>query len=118
MTDHLDAIADAWLLAASDLVLVGQSTLGLEAMVLGRPVVVLNPSRSFEFVPYVREGAAPVVYERSELVPVIRGLLGPERERFEKGRRRFVELYASAADGGSTKRVVDLIGSMAGRSLK
>jgi hypothetical protein len=107
---ELDA---ASLLAASDLVFVGQSTLGLEAMVLGRPVVVLDPCRSFEFVPYVREGAAPVVHEAAELVPVITGLLGPDRIRFEDGRKSFVERYASAADGRSTDRVVDLIGTMA-----
>lgn len=106
----------ASLLAAADLLFVGQSTLGLEAMILGRPVVVLNPSRAFEFVPYVSEGAAPAVYEAGELVPVLTSLLGDDRARFEAGRHRFVERYASAADGGSTARVVDLIRTMARES--
>lgn len=102
----------ASLLAAADLAFVGQSTLGLEAMILGLPVVVLNPSRSFEFVPYVSEGAAPGVFEVGELKSVVTALLGEERARFEAGRRRFVERYASAADGSSTARVIDLIGTM------
>jgi hypothetical protein len=106
----------ASLLAAADLAFVGQSTLGLEAMILGLPVVVLNPSRSFEFVPYVSEGAAPGVFDAGELEAVVTSLLGEERARFEAGRRRFVERYASAADGGSTARVIDLIRTMAQES--
>ena len=50
---------DLWdLLAISDVVIISNSTFGLEAMILGRPVVVVHAFEGMEEVPYVASGTA------------------------------------------------------------
>lgn len=79
---HINTRGDIapWLFAA-DVVVVGHSTAGLEAMLFDRPVVLLNLTGRRDLVDYVRAGAALGVYRDSDLLPAIKVALGDQSVR-------------------------------------
>ena len=102
------------LLAVSDLVIISESTVGLDAMVLDKPVVVVNLDRKSKFRDYVCRGAACEACSPEDIAPVVREVLNSERVRRElaKARKRFVYEYAYIQDGKASRRVAELIGQM------
>ncbi|MDP3938292.1 MAG: CDP-glycerol glycerophosphotransferase family protein [Deltaproteobacteria bacterium] len=103
------------LLAAADAVLTFHSSVGLEAMMLERPVVSLEAFGEENPLPYAREGAAVSARSAAELVAALRreldpGEIGTERREL---RARFISDNLFAADGKSGERVRELIKTLA-----
>ncbi len=106
------------LLNACDALMTVSSTTALEAMMLGKPVVIINLTGRRELVPYVKSGAALGVYQLGEIITGIKKLLYDQdfRKELEEKRRKFVYEYAYKMNGRASKRVAELIGEMIGES--
>lgn len=104
------------LIAASDALLTYHSTVGLEAMILDTPVVVINLSGLPDPAPYVERGAALGASDEAEIVSALYTVLETsDRSRaLAEARRRFVADYAGEVDGGAASRVVDLMCEIGG----
>ncbi len=107
---------DLWdLLAIADVVIISNSTVGLEAMILGRLVVVVHAFEGMEEVPYVASGAALGAASQPEAIAtaVEKALRDEEaREAMAQARDAFVLGYASEQDGLASTRVAQLIQEM------
>lgn len=105
------------LIRASDLVVTGTSTTGLETVLLGKPLIVLDVARSsfmkkgHEYMPYVASGVAlPVKDEatyRDALASLLRG--SEAARRLAEGREAFIAAHAHLPDGRATERVAALV---------
>lgn len=85
-----------------------KSTTAITAMVMGKPVIVMNFSGQPDMQPYVSEGLATGVYNEEGLIPAIElALNGRKKEQKEA-------LYnlCYIQDGKATDRVVDAIKSL------
>jgi glycosyltransferase involved in cell wall biosynthesis len=102
------------LLHASELVIVFASTVGLEAIALGRPLLVVNFTGRPDLVDYVDRGTALGVYREADLLPAIRRVLDDPavQQRLAAARRQFVQDYLYRLDGLSSQRVVALVDRM------
>jgi len=96
------------LLWVADVVVTQMSTTGQEALMLGKPLVVVNLSGKPDSIPYVAYGAALGVYHAGDLSDAIERALADEatRARLAVGRQRFVEDFAYRVDGHATERIV------------
>lgn len=106
------AEGDLWdLLALSDVVVISTSTVGLEAMILGRPVVVVHTYEGAEEVPYVASGAALGASRPEEIAAAVEKALhnAGVREAMARAREAFVPAYAYKQDGLASERVAQLI---------
>ena len=94
-----------------DLLVTYSSTTALEAMVMDKPVVIVDLTNGSEGVPYVQSGAAIGVYKEEDLVPAINEALYNEEVRKElaKARKKFVYDHTYIQDGNASKRTVNLI---------
>lgn len=99
------------LVEAADVVVTRHSSVGVEAMALGKPVLVLNLTGDRDATPYVAEKAALGVYREADLVGALRTLLGEREGVAERGRAAadFVRRYLGAMDGKADVRVADLV---------
>ncbi|MDP6125252.1 MAG: hypothetical protein QGH20_05820, partial [Candidatus Latescibacteria bacterium] len=91
------------------------STTGLEAIMLERPIIVVNLSGKPDLIAYVEDGGALGVYEAGGLHSALNLALSDAdtQQRLEIGRRKIVVEHAFKNDGGATDRVVDLMERMA-----
>ena len=106
---------DLWdLLAICDLSLVSNSTVGIEAMILGKPVIVVHAYEGIEEIPYVASGAALGASKPEEIVSALAQAMDEVRVREEmaEARKTFVREYAHVQDGRATERVANLIGRL------
>lgn len=103
-----DSIA---LLGITDLLIASYSSVVLEAMLLDIPIVTTNFSGLPDLMPYSEEGGTLGVFQRGQLKGAMETLLYDEaaQKSFKEGRRRFLEKFICRTDGGSTKRVVELM---------
>lgn len=103
------------LLHAADVLVTVESLSAVEALVLGRPVVVLNmPTHLADLVAAgvalgVPEGADPTEALAGALAP------GPVREALDRARDAYVGELAMGVDGGATGRIVALLRDTANR---
>lgn len=104
------------LVSACDILITPWSTVGLEAMILDKPVITMDltgrvvPHHAYKKL-YVESGAAICVYTEKDLIPAIRDALYNEevRKKLAEERRKFVYEYVYKQDGEASKRVADLI---------
>lgn len=103
-------------LYACDVLITGYSTVALEAMILGKPVVTVNLTNQPDPVPYAQSGAALGVYKAEDIASAVeKALDDPEtRGRLENGRQKYLYDQYHELDGQATKRIVDLIYKMIG----
>ena len=94
-----------------DLMITKDSTTGMEAVALNKPVIVLNLSGEPDRVEYVKEGIALGVYKEEDLKPTIEKLLKNDSV-LRKNRKKFIRKYLYKIDGKATERVVNLIEKM------
>jgi CDP-glycerol glycerophosphotransferase (TagB/SpsB family) len=108
------------LLIHCDLLITETSTVGLEAMLFDKPVMILNLRGRPDLVPYVERGAALGVYDLPDLAQAIQAALDEEavRERLGVARKAFTSYYLDRLDGRSSERVVGLILQMAAERKK
>lgn len=107
----------AELLSASSLVITISSTAALEAMALGKRVVIVNlfndPSTSF----YKESGVLYAYTEKDISLSIMKVLSDPQtREGMRTSMERFVYEQAYLQDGKASKRIAQLIKSMISES--
>lgn len=95
------------LLKISDAVIVFYSGVGLEAMMLNKPVVMLNFPDNPDKVDYAKKGAAYGVYDLKQLEPAINKALF--RDDKQKQRKKYVKDCYYKMDGRATDRVIKVI---------
>jgi len=97
------------LLHAADLVVTVESLSAVEALVLGRPLIILNTPTNLQEL--VEAGVALGVPEGQDPRPAIEAALFdiPTRERLEAARRMYLSELAFGVDGRATRRIVDLL---------
>jgi len=102
------------LLYACDALITVSSTVALEAMILGKPVLIANLAGKPAQVPYVESGAAVGVYKDSDMIPIIKKVLfGNETmKKLEEPRKKFVFDHACKIDGMAARRIADVIRNM------
>jgi CDP-glycerol glycerophosphotransferase (TagB/SpsB family) len=102
------------LILASDVLVTVHSTTGLEAMLLGKPVLVINLTGKPDMMPYVESGAALGVYDENDILGTLEEILyNPKtRDKLADKRKEFVADYCFSLDGLASQRVVKLIYSM------
>lgn len=102
------------LLSASDVMLTEFSTTAVEAMIIGKPVIIINLDNKPEVIPFVQSGAALGVYKPENIASTIKDALYNEeiRKKLEEKRKKFVYEQAYMVDGKATERVVALIEKM------
>jgi len=111
-----DEINTPLLLASSDLVVTLHSTLGLEAMLMGVPIIVADiyrdrRSEERDEMDYVKSGAAIGVYDPKELGSAIKAALYDKevRNKLAESSKKYVYDYAYLQDGQASARVVEVI---------
>jgi len=117
-----DEINTPVLLASSDVVVTLHSTLGLEAMLMGVPVVVADIYRGKgreeqDEMDYVKSGAAIGVYDPKELESAITAALYDKevRDKLAESSNKYVYNYTYLKDGQASARVVEVIKALAHR---
>jgi CDP-glycerol glycerophosphotransferase (TagB/SpsB family) len=102
------------LLHAADALVTVESLSAVEALVLGRPVLILQMPTNLRAM--VDAGAALGVAAGEDPAPALRRLLfdAAARQGLENARRRYLGEVAAGVDGGATGRIVALIAATAG----
>lgn len=98
-------------LVASDVLLTFYSTIATEAMVLGRPVVVVNLTGRAAPSDYTLDGLAVEVSEAAELRPTVRRILDDEdlKSRLLTARERYLARHEGVLDGHATDRILSAV---------
>ncbi|MFH1202758.1 MAG: UDP-N-acetylglucosamine 2-epimerase [Candidatus Omnitrophota bacterium] len=102
------------LIRASILLMTVNSTVGLEAMILDKPLITINLTKRKDALPFAERGAALGVYKAEDIAPAIEGLLenAKLKEELVSNRKKLVAYYAGKLDGCSSQRIVELINTM------
>jgi UDP-N-acetylglucosamine 2-epimerase len=96
------------LMAVSDGVITFFSTTAIDALILGKPLLLINLTDDREFFPFVPMGAAFGAYTEEEIVPAFKKLIeGPEE--LKDRREKAVHYMVYKTDGKSLERVMNLI---------
>lgn len=101
-------------LAVSDFVIAVNSTTIIEALLLNKPVVVVNLSNFPEILPWVSDGAAIEVTNPDELLATFQKVLDerPLLQTLSEGRQRFLRDQIYKNDGKATDRVITTLLSL------
>ncbi len=101
------------LLHAADALVTVESLAAVEALVLGRPVVVLNMPTNLKAI--VDAGAALGVAAGGDPAEALRSVLfdPATREALATARAGYLSDVARGVDGGATRRVLDLVKALA-----
>jgi hypothetical protein len=113
------------LIDASEVTITVPSTVALEAIILGKPVVIVNLKKDEDNPYYQRYPTAALyrrypalyVWKRKDVVPAIKKALGDDevRQRLAEQRARFLsEDGEYLVDGKSIERIIRLIDRMSG----
>lgn len=98
----------------SDLILTENTSAGLEAVLLGKPLLYLNFLGEKDSIPYAKFKAAVGLYKISDLTLKLERLLHnkKEQQRMQKDQKRFIKKYLKL-DGEATSRILRLIKKLA-----
>lgn len=108
----VDGKADTYaLLYACDLMITRHSTTAMEAVVLNKPVIILNLSGEPDPVDYVEDGVAIGVYDESNLRTTMVELLMDDSVLVNK-RNDYIKKHLYKIDGKATERIVKLVEKM------
>jgi UDP-N-acetylglucosamine 2-epimerase len=99
------------LLTVCDVLVGHESTLDYEAMILDKPVVVLNFSNQPNTLPFVEEGAAIGVFTPDGVVPAIKRALfdGDTRAVLGKRMHDLIKAHCYKIDGKAAERAAEII---------
>jgi len=100
------------LLYSCDLLMTKHSTTAVEALILDKPVLILNLSGRPDVIDFVKEGVAKGVYDEDDLEDTIKSLLANDSD-LKKMRPRYLYKYLYNKDGNATARVIELIKEIA-----
>ncbi len=106
------------LLHACNLLMTTHSTVAVEAMLFGKPVICIDLTGRVAISHYTRDGAAIGVQREEDLLPAIRkALYDPQtREGMEQARKRFLSKHIYKPDGQTSRRIAELIIQLAQES--
>jgi UDP-N-acetylglucosamine 2-epimerase len=98
------------LLWMCDLLVTMHSTVAMEAIAMGKPMVTVNLTGEKDLYPYAESGAAIGVYRQEDLLPAVYAALEDRktRRRLDEGRRRFVRDHLHAVDGRASERIAEV----------
>ena len=102
------------LLSICDLLVAHTSTVGLEAMLFGKPVVVFHSVDISPIIPYSNTSSVVEAYNVRELVSAIRNVLYDEETiaQLSNATKQFICDYVGVQDAKSHQRVANLIEQM------
>lgn len=107
------------LINACELLITDASVAGLDAVALGKPVLIVNLSGKpwlTEHYPQmlIKEGVASEVRKKEDFRQAVKKLLydSKTRKKLARNRAKFVKKHFYKLDGGASKRVADLIEQM------
>ncbi len=105
------------MLIEASLVIIVSSTVGLDAAIADKPIILLNTEKRLDS-PY--SSISIEVRQLEELIPAIENLLDDDevQERLRLARQKFVYELAYTQDGEASKRVADLIIQMVEESKR
>lgn len=100
------------LINISDVVITINSTVGLEAIIMGKRLISVTPSKRKDLVPYVEYGVALGAQKKEEIENAIKNLLynNDAKKKIDAARESFVRDFVYQIDGKSRDRVIKLIG--------
>ena len=101
-------------LGAADAAITTYSSTGLDALILGKPLIVFDLFNKVEPVPYVGSGAALGVYSPKDLRSAILAVLQDDetKRRLKDASESFVYRLAYRLDGRAAERVAALIAAV------
>ncbi len=102
------------LLTTCNILITPFSTTGLEAMIIGKPLITVNFSGKPDKMPYAESGAALGVYKPDNIKPAIKSVLEDKdvRKRLAKKAKIFIYDQCYEMDGKASERILDLIKEM------
>ena len=102
------------LLAEADVVLTFFSTVGVEALLMGKPVVLYKPDSQPSVVPYVNSEAVLRVSDYRDLARTVGSILSDEnlRQKLAREREKYLRYHEAAHDANAANRVAELIEKM------
>jgi CDP-glycerol glycerophosphotransferase (TagB/SpsB family) len=108
------------LINASDAVMTGISTTGMETLIFNKPLLILNLYRQPEYIPYVSQGVALGIHDAGDIPECIRAALDdqPTKDRLASNRAGFLHQHLYLQDGKASERVADLIRQMVKRPFE
>ncbi|NSW54470.1 MAG: hypothetical protein HPY44_00535 [Armatimonadetes bacterium] len=92
------------------------STVVLEAALLGTPAMVVNLSGNDDRFPFVADGGAVGVYRFEDILPSLRRVVETGGAELASTREAFLRRHLGIADGHSARRVAAIVARHAGKS--
>lgn len=99
------------LIKVSDGVIIKNSTVGLEALMLGVKILCLNVTLRKSLIPYAAEGIAALAENKKEIEEDLERLVRLETKLEREKREIFVFNYNFRSDGKAAERVADFLAS-------
>jgi hypothetical protein len=98
-----------------DAVITHRSTLGLEGVLLGRPLLIVNLCGTPDAFPYVDSGVALGAHSEGEVEPALRRVIFDEvtQARMAARRPQFLSRFLTSAEGSATERLGHLMMQLA-----
>lgn len=99
------------LISICDALITFSSTVGLEAMILDKPVITVNLGKRKDVLPFAERGAALGVYREEDISKALRAALEDEavQGQLSEGSKKIVAYYVHKLDGRSSERVVNIM---------
>ncbi len=90
------------------------STTGLEALIMGKPLITINLSGKPDVMPYAESGAAIGIYKPENIMPALKSILEDQavRKKLAKKAKMFIYEQCYKLDGKASERIVNLIKEM------
>jgi UDP-N-acetylglucosamine 2-epimerase len=106
------------LLNACDVLMTVSSTVALEAMILDKPVIIVDLKTNPDETAFVKSGAAIGVYKSNDINKAIIKILNDKgtKKKLQNNMKKFVYEHAYRIDGLAYKRIVKLINEMINKS--
>jgi len=106
------------LLNACDVLVTVSSTVALEAMILDKPVIIVDLKNNPDETAFVKSGAAIGVYKPNDISKAIIKVLNDKetKRKLQNNMKKFVYEHAYRIDGLAYKRIVKLINEMINKS--
>jgi len=108
------------LLYACDVLVNMHSTVALEAMILNKPVVVINVTGKEDFMPYVKSRAAMKAYSPAEIEPAVRKALHiadhkKEYKKLLKNMKAFVKHHLHSIRSDVPEKIIKIAENYGGK---
>ena len=99
---------------ACDVMLAFFSTTITEALILNKPVIVVNLTGKPDPMPYVESGVAIGAHKQEDITPAIKDVLYNKDvgQKLAQFRKEFVYQHAYIQDGQATRRVTEFVEQM------